>query len=66
MTKKFLEYIESFQIYNPELLVTGNGLVWTLYADVVVLNDDGNVFDVAWTSLLMALRSSTLINCLGC
>lgn len=45
--------------------MTGNGLVWTLYADIVVLNDDGNVFDVAWTSLLMALRSSTFIYCLG-
>ncbi|PUU72276.1 ribosomal protein S5 domain 2-type protein [Tuber borchii] len=33
---------------------------WVLYIDVVVISLDGNVLDVAWASILAALRSTRL------
>jgi exosome complex component RRP43 len=33
---------------------------WVLYADIVCLNYDGNVFDAALLALVSALKSSEL------
>jgi exosome complex component RRP43 len=43
-----------------ELCINENNAVWVLYADIVCLNYDGNVWDAILVSLVAALKSSNL------
>jgi len=56
-----------FKILNVSKIIDLKGLciepdkaVWVLYADVVCLNDDGNVLDAAFYSILAALQNTKL------
>lgn len=40
-----------------DLCISEGKAVWVLYADIVCLNDDGNVFDASLLALVSALKN---------
>jgi exosome complex RNA-binding protein Rrp42 (RNase PH superfamily) len=49
---------------NLEDLCTAKGkLVWVLYCDLVCLDDDGSVLDVAVVAMMAALKSCKSLTC---
>ena len=42
------------------LLIEHSKSAWAIYIDLICLNDDGNLFDAAWLSLVSALRDVKL------
>ena len=60
LTSRFSECLTRLRLLDAAKLVPLEGLVWTLYVDLVVLNDAGNDWDALWAGLLAALRDTML------
>lgn len=59
LSAKISECLDKINFVDLEKLSPLDGLVWNLYVDVAVLNDDGNIWDAIWLALVAALRDST-------
>lgn len=60
LTARLNDCLQSLALLDTaSLWVEEGNLVWTLYLDLVVLNDAGNVWDALWLALTAALRDST-------
>jgi exosome complex component RRP43 len=54
---RLAKLLETTSLVSLESLVIEKGAVaWVLYADILCLNDDGNLFDACWASMVEALR----------
>ncbi|KAJ3254636.1 Exosome complex component RRP43 [Boothiomyces macroporosus] len=61
LSEQINQLFEKCNIFNKEQLAIENGEVcWILYADIVCLNYDGSVMDIALLALFSALKSLTL------
>ena len=53
--------LDKLNVINYDELEAANGLYWTIYLDLLVLNDDGNLFDAIWLATIASLHDSTYI-----
>lgn len=60
LTARVKTCLDRLDLVDLRALPSPEGLVWTLYADVVVLNDDGNSWDAIWLSIVSALEDTML------
>lgn len=60
LTFRVNECLSRLGLINPAKLVIQEGLVWALYIDIVVLNDEGSLWDAIWYSVTAALQDTLL------
>lgn len=60
LTFRIYECLSRLGLLDPAKLVIQEGLVWALYIDIVVLNDDGSLWDAIWYSIIAALKDTLL------
>lgn len=60
LTHRIDECLSRFRVVDPAKLIVQEGLVWVLYIDIVVLNDEGSVWDAIWHSITAALEDTLL------
>lgn len=60
LTARVKSSLDCLELIDLITLQPLEGLVWTLYVDIAVLNDDGNVWDALWLSLVSALEDTLL------
>lgn len=60
LTFRVNECISRLGLLDPAKLFIQEGLVWALYIDIVVLNDEGSLWDAIWYSIMAALRDTLL------
>lgn len=60
LTARVKTALDSLGLIDLKSLQPLEGLIWTLYVDIAVLNDDGNVWDALWLSLVSALEDTLL------
>jgi exosome complex component RRP43 len=60
LTHRIDECFSRFCVVDPSKLVVQEGLVWALYIDIVVLNDEGSIWDAIWHSVIAALQDTLL------
>eukprot|EP00835_Amoeboradix_gromovi_P006679 NODE_841_length_3770_cov_0.565241.p2 type:complete len:234 gc:universal NODE_841_length_3770_cov_0.565241:1753-1052(-) len=54
------EHIEEWNVLDLKQLLIEDSHCWCLYADLTVLNDDGNLYSVIWDGLIECLKQTRL------